>query len=73
MIHDVAIIGAGPAGLCLTRALSGQGLSVVLLERQAERALAEPACDGREIALTQASQALLEKLGSKNNHRCLSC
>lgn len=63
MIHDVAIIGAGPAGLCLARALSGQGLSVVLLERQAERALAEPACDGREIALTHASQALLEKLG----------
>ena len=63
MIHDVAIIGAGPAGLCLARALSGQGLSVVLLERQAETALADPAFDGREIALTQASQALLEKLG----------
>ncbi len=63
MIHDVAIIGAGPAGLCLARALSGHGLSVVLLERQAERELADPAFDGREIALTHASQALLEKLG----------
>lgn len=63
MIHDVAIIGAGPAGLCLARALSGQGLSIVLLERQAETALADPASDGREIALTHASQALLEKLG----------
>ncbi|MDC7825776.1 5-demethoxyubiquinol-8 5-hydroxylase UbiM [Pseudomonas sp. BLCC-B13] len=63
MIHDVAIIGAGPAGLCLARALSGQGLSIVLLERQAETALADPAFDGREIALTHASQALLEKLG----------
>ena len=59
MIHDVAIIGAGPAGLCLARALSGHGLSVVLLERQAERELADPAFDGREIALTHASQALL--------------
>ena len=49
--------------MCLARALSGQGLSVVLLERQAETALADPAFDGREIALTQASQALLEKLG----------
>ena len=39
MIHDVAIIGAGPAGLCLARALSGQGLSIVLLERQAAPAL----------------------------------
>ncbi|XQE66933.1 5-demethoxyubiquinol-8 5-hydroxylase UbiM [Pseudomonas sp. P3C3] len=63
MIHDVAIIGAGPAGLCLARALSGQGLSIVLLERQAETALADPAFDGREIALTHASQALLEHLG----------
>ncbi|WP_278958191.1 5-demethoxyubiquinol-8 5-hydroxylase UbiM [Aquipseudomonas alcaligenes] len=63
MIHDVAIIGAGPAGLCLARALSGQGLSIVLLERQAETALADPAFDGREIALTHASQALLEYLG----------
>ena len=62
MIHDVAIIGAGPAGLCLARALSGQGLSIVLLERQAETALADPAFDGREIALTHASQALLEQL-----------
>jgi ubiquinone biosynthesis UbiH/UbiF/VisC/COQ6 family hydroxylase len=63
MIHDVAIIGAGPAGLCLARALSGHGLSIVLLERQAEQALVEPPFDGREIALTHASQALLEKLG----------
>ena len=63
MIHDVVIIGAGPAGLCLARALSGHGLSVVLLERQAEQELAEPAFDGREIALTHSSQVLLEKLG----------
>ncbi|MFI8607760.1 5-demethoxyubiquinol-8 5-hydroxylase UbiM [Pseudomonas sp. NPDC077649] len=63
MTFDVAIIGAGPAGLCLARALSGQGLAVVVLERQAEQALAAPAFDGREIALTRASQALLERLG----------
>ena len=63
MIHDIAIVGAGPAGLCLARALAGHGLSIVLLERQAEQALAEPAFDGREIALTHASQALLERLG----------
>ncbi|VXA93633.1 conserved hypothetical protein [Pseudomonas sp. 8AS] len=63
MFCDVAIIGAGPAGLCLARALSGHGLSIVLVERQGEQSLAEPAFDGREIALTHASQALLERLG----------
>ncbi|MEH6493062.1 5-demethoxyubiquinol-8 5-hydroxylase UbiM [Halopseudomonas sp.] len=62
MIYDIAIVGAGPSGLCLARALSGEGLSVALLERQSEAAIAEPAFDGREIALTHNSQALLERL-----------
>ena len=38
--HDVAIIGAGPVGLCLARALGLQGLRVALVERQPEAALA---------------------------------
>ena len=63
MSPDIVIVGAGPAGLCLARALSGHGLSIVVLERQAEQVLAEPAFDGREIALTHGSQALLERLG----------
>lgn len=63
MSPDIVIVGAGPAGLCLARALSGKGLSIVVLERQAEQALAKPAFDGREIALTHGSQALLERLG----------
>lgn len=63
MSPDIVIVGAGPAGLCLARALSGHGLSIVVLERQAEQALAEAAFDGREIALTHGSQALLERLG----------
>ena len=63
MSPDIVIVGAGPAGLCLARTLSGHGLSIVVLERQAEQVLAEPAFDGREIALTHGSQALLERLG----------
>lgn len=58
---DVTIIGAGPAGLCLARALSGQGLRVVVLERQALDAVRSPAFDGREIALTHRSRALMER------------
>ncbi|MFV3308541.1 5-demethoxyubiquinol-8 5-hydroxylase UbiM [Pseudomonas sp. NY15181] len=60
---DIAIVGAGPAGLCLARSLSGHGLSVQLIERQPLASLAEPAEDGREIALTHASRAELQRLG----------
>lgn len=59
---DIAIIGAGPSGLCMARALAESGLNIVLIERQSEASLADPVFDGREIALTHASQALLEQL-----------
>ncbi|WP_334178866.1 5-demethoxyubiquinol-8 5-hydroxylase UbiM [Pseudoxanthomonas sp.] len=63
MHHDVIIIGAGPAGLCLAKALCDLGLKVALVERQPRAAIAEPAFDGREIALTHASMRLLGDLG----------
>ncbi len=62
MNYDIAIVGGGPSGLCLARSLSGQGLAVTVLERQPEATLARPAFDGREIALTHGSQALLARL-----------
>jgi ubiquinone biosynthesis UbiH/UbiF/VisC/COQ6 family hydroxylase len=61
---DIAVIGAGPAGLAFARALAGSGLSVTLVERSPEAALANPAFDGREIALTHRSQHLLGELGA---------
>jgi ubiquinone biosynthesis UbiH/UbiF/VisC/COQ6 family hydroxylase len=61
---DLAIIGAGPAGLSLARALSGQGLSIALVERQSRSVLEDPAFDGREIALTHASVDHLRALGA---------
>lgn len=64
MDTDVAIIGAGPAGLALACALRGSGLSVTLFEKAPEASLAEPAFDGREIALTHRSQAILRDLGA---------
>ena len=60
---DLAIIGAGPAGLCLARAAADSGLSVTLIERQPRSVLAEPASDGRDIALTHRAESILRRLG----------
>ncbi|GIX10057.1 5-demethoxyubiquinol-8 5-hydroxylase UbiM [Elioraea sp.] len=64
MRTDIAIIGAGPAGLALAALLGGSGLDVTLVERQDEAVLADPPFDGREIALTHRSQAILRALGA---------
>ncbi|MCI0754479.1 5-demethoxyubiquinol-8 5-hydroxylase UbiM [Teichococcus vastitatis] len=61
---DVAVIGGGPTGLAFAAALAESGLGIEVLERQPESALASPGFDGREIALTHSSQALLRQLGA---------
>ena len=63
MDFDILISGAGPAGLCLARALSGCGLRIGVVEQQPLAALENPAYDGREIALTQQSAHTLRELG----------
>ena len=60
---DIIISGAGPAGLCLARALSGHGLRITLVEQLAQTELANPPFDGREIALTQHSAQLMRDMG----------
>ena len=64
---DVVIIGAGPAGLCLAKSLADLGLKSIVIERQTENSLAEPAFDGREIALTHLSAELMRSLGLWDN------
>lgn len=60
---QVLICGAGPAGLTLACALHDRGLTVRVLEQADKATLAQPADDGREIALTHRSRRLLEGLG----------
>lgn len=63
MNFDVVIVGAGPSGLCFAQALAESGLSIAILERQHESQLANPAFDGREIALTHRSVQLMQTHG----------
>ena len=60
---DVLIVGAGPAGLSLAISLAQAGFTATVVEQQPANALAQPAPDGREIALTHPSRATLQRLG----------
>src|SRR3546814_8610139 len=63
MRRRIIIVGAGPAGLSLARALAGSDAEITLVEKQPHEALADPQPDGREIALTHASVRHLRTLG----------
>ncbi len=60
---DVAVVGGGPVGLTLARALDRLGLQVTVFESSSKGDAKDPKPDGREIALTHASRAILESLG----------
>jgi len=63
MTGHVIVVGAGPAGLSFARAMSRSPARITLIERQPLLALAKPARDGREIALTHQSVRILRDLG----------
>lgn len=60
---DVVIIGAGPAGLSLACSLAGSGLAIAIIDKQSKTQVAEPAMDGRDIAMTHLSKTILNELG----------
>ena len=64
MDYDIAIIGAGPAGLNFACSLRDSGLDVVVIEKQTRQRLADPPIDGRDIALTHLSRKLMQRQGS---------
>jgi ubiquinone biosynthesis UbiH/UbiF/VisC/COQ6 family hydroxylase len=61
---DILIVGGGPVGLTLSIALAQAGFQATVLELQEADVLADPPSDGREIALTHPSRALLMRLGT---------
>jgi ubiquinone biosynthesis UbiH/UbiF/VisC/COQ6 family hydroxylase len=64
MKTDVIVIGAGPAGLSFARSTSDTGLDVTVIEKSAESTIANPAIDGRDIALTHPSVKILKNIGA---------
>lgn len=62
--QNVLIVGGGPAGLSMACALADAGIASTVLESARESELADPAEDGREIALTHRGMAILQQLGA---------
>ena len=60
MIVDVAIVGGGPVGASLARALAPSGLSIALVESRVPRALTAEGFDRRVYALNRHSRRFLE-------------
>lgn len=64
MNYDIAIIGAGPSGLSFAISLRNSGLNIAVIEKLSSEQLANPAIDGRDIALTHLSRKLMQQQGS---------
>ena len=60
---DILVVGAGPAGLGFARAMHGSGQRIAVIERLPESVLANPPEDGRDIALTHTSEAIMREFG----------
>lgn len=63
MDYDIIVVGGGPAGLSFARALAQTRLRIAVVESQQAAQLEEPPYDGREIALTHRSSAILGDMG----------
>ena len=62
--YDIIIIGSGPVGLSLAKALSLLDLRICIVDQQTEAILSSPLDDGREVAITHLSKKILSELGT---------
>lgn len=60
---DVAVVGAGPAGLSFALCLAKSGLKITLIDLLALEDIQQPMMDGRDIAMNHMSKKILTDLG----------
>ncbi|MES2259882.1 MAG: UbiH/UbiF/VisC/COQ6 family ubiquinone biosynthesis hydroxylase [Pseudomonadota bacterium] len=62
--YDIAICGAGPAGMALAALLAGRGVAPQRIALIDARTLAQACADPRSLALSHGSRLILEEIGA---------
>ena len=70
---DVLIVGGGMVGASLARAISGQGLSIGLVEAFEYHSDEQPSYDDRVLALSWGSRRILQAMGLWEPSRFSMC
>jgi len=60
---DILVVGGGPAGLSFAAMMAPVGCRIGIIEKQPLDKIANPADDGREVAITHRSRALMKQNG----------
>lgn len=63
MQRTIIVVGGGPAGLSFARSLAGSPHRVIIVDPASRETLSAPPQDGREIAMTRRTQAILTEMG----------
>ena len=59
---DIVVVGGGPIGIAFACGLAGTKIKIAIVDKLSKNSMSNPKVDGREIALTQHSLKILEKL-----------
>jgi len=63
---DIVIVGGGPAGIAFACGFADSKMKLAIVDKLSKKTITNPKVDGREIALTQQSLKILEKLNVWN-------